>query len=274
MKLESWLSAACLVSAASALGPNGPGKPPRPPGKPERISSWKWGNPFALERELSKFEAPCTAEKTFQAKEFLLDDLSEEPPHGLNPYMNALKKIFAELRYPGSWDGIDPHGYDRNLLQMEYTDLPIKVREWIEEQDRAKTDKKGLFAVYQKPTKDAKVSDTAPPPEGPIPVELRTTDAEKTVLFAPGALYEILPLFVAEDSGCADALLDITKYSATLADGGVIAYPIKKSRAKRDSGLRDIEFTIKAQTLKAKPEDKTEKAKEEAKGEEAAKDEL
>lgn len=204
MKFETWLSAACLASRAAAVGPAVPGKPLRPPGKPEHMFNWKWTNPFFSEAQLSKYEASCTTEKTFPAKEYLLDDISEEPPLGLKPYMDALKKFFADRKYPGSWDGIDPHGYDRNLLQMKYTDVPIKVREWIEAQDRdAESKFKGLFAVYKVPPEGAKVTETVPAGDVPLLPELREPDAHKTVLFAPGALYEILPLWVGEDSECA-----------------------------------------------------------------------
>lgn len=204
MKFEAWLSAAILASSAAAIGPVVPGKPARPAGKPERLSNWKWTNPFVAVTQLAKFDSSCETEKTFSAKEYLLDDISEDPPHGLKPYMGALKKLFAETRYPGSWDGIDPHGYDRNLLQMQYSDVPVKVREWIEQQYRDKDSKfKGLFAVYKVPPEGAKVTDTVPVGEMPIPPELREPDKEKTILFAPGALYEILPLWVGEDSGCA-----------------------------------------------------------------------
>jgi hypothetical protein len=207
MKFEVWLSAASLASAATAMGPPAPGKPVRPKGKPEHLADWKWKNPFASESNLAQFETPCTAEKTFQAKEYLLDDISEEPPLGLLPFMDALKKVFENRQYPGSWDGIDPHGYDRNLLQMEYADVPVKIREWIEEQERDPESKmKGLFVVYQKPPAGAKAADTVPVAEMPIPPELRDLDEKKTVLFAPGALYEVLPLWVGEGSECAGKL--------------------------------------------------------------------
>jgi len=83
-------------------------------------------------------------------KEYLLDDVSEEAPFGLAAFQTALKEVFSVREYPGSWDGIDPYGYDRNLLQMEYADLPVKVREWIEEQERSDGPGKGLFAVFKK----------------------------------------------------------------------------------------------------------------------------
>lgn len=293
MRVEAWLTAACLASSAAAVGPAIPGKPPaRPDGKPEPMKDWKWTNPFEAS-QIRKFDAACSAERTFQAKEFLLDDVSEPPPLGLKPYFESLKSIFANHEYPGSWDGIDPHGYDRNLLMMEYADVPIKVREWIEEQERSNGPGKGLFAVYERPPQDAKVRSTVKIPDMPIPAALRPLDEKKVVIFAPGALYEELPLWVAEESECAggeapnsyhqrhcqrltshtDTLLDTGKYSAKLADGGVVAYPVNKTKAKRSARKREIEFTIKAQVLKAKAGvEEGEDVKEEVASDEAAKE--
>ena len=65
-----------------------------------------------------------------------------------------------------------------------------------------------------------------------------------------------------------DALSDLDKYSPTMADGAVLAYPVDKTKAKRYEGKRDMEFTIKAQVVKAA---EAEAATEEKKAE---KDEL
>ena len=60
-----------------------------------------------------------------------------------------------------------------------------------------------------------------------------------------------------------DLLSEIEKYSPNLVDGGVVAYPVDKTFARRSIGMRDAEFTIKAQVLKAKAE--TAEAKADAK---------
>ncbi|KAK4442202.1 Glucarate dehydratase [Podospora aff. communis PSN243] len=251
MRLEAWVSAACLASTVSAIGPASPGSA-RPKGKPEKLRDFKWTNPFE-DKDINHFRPLCGAERTFHVKEYLLDDVSEEAPLGLAAYQTALKAVFNTRQYPGSWDGIDPHGYDRNLLQMEYADVPIKVREWIEQQERSSGDGKGLFAVFKKPPAGARAVKPVQFPEVATPAELRADDKEKTVLFAPGAIYSTLPLWVAEDSECQDTMSDIEKYSPKLVDGGVVGYPIRKTRAKRWVNKRDAEFTIKAEVLKAKP---------------------
>ncbi|KAK1832020.1 hypothetical protein QBC39DRAFT_349986 [Podospora conica] len=167
------------------------------------MENWKWTNPFAADDFSARFDASCTSKKTFPAREFLLDDLSVPPPVGLAPYMDALKKLFADRPYPGSWDGIDPHGYDRNLLQMKYVDVPVAVREWIEEQDRSKGEGQGFFAVYRVPEVGTKAADTVAVGDPSLSAEERAADDEtKTVIFAPGAVYQNLPLWVAEGSDC------------------------------------------------------------------------
>jgi len=186
MRLEAWVSAACLASTASAIGVMGPGKPARPKAKPEKMIDFKWTNPFA-DKQIDNFVALCGAEKTFQVKEYLLDDISEEAPFGLAAFQTALKEVFSTRDYPGSWDGVDPHGYDRNLLQMEYAHLPVKVREWIEEQERSNGAGKGLFAVFKKLAPGTHAVSTVKVPEVATPAELRAADAEKTVLFAPAS---------------------------------------------------------------------------------------
>jgi len=216
------------------------------------MRDFKWTNPFE-HKDIDHFRPLCGAERTFHAREYLLDDISEEAPRGLAAYQTALKAVFNSRQYPGSWDGIDPHGYDRNLLQMEYTDVPVKVREWIEEQERSNGEGKGLFAVFKKPPAGAHAVTTVKVPEVSTPPELRADDKEKTVLFAPGAIYSTVPLWVADDSECQDLLSDIKKYSPKLTDGGVVGYPIRKTRAKRWVNKRDAEFTVKAEVVKSKP---------------------
>lgn len=272
MKLEALLTFALLTGAVTAVGPASPNSPPRLRGKREKMADWKWPNPFESPRH-KKFDAACEVERLFEAKEYMLDDLSEKGPGGLLAYRDALKQVFAMREYPGSWDGIDPHGYDRNLLLMGYDEMPLKVREWIEEQERTDGPGKGLFAVYNRPVSGTRALHTIKiPAENPVSEEWRERDNRRVALFAPGALYEVLPLWVAEGSGCesktstllpfrepsiltvaVDPLLDLSKYSGKLVDDGVVAYPVHWTWAKRGQGKREIEFRVKAQVLKLKP---------------------
>jgi hypothetical protein len=209
MKLETIFAAAWLACTATAIGPASPEKPPRLQGHPTKMDNWRWPNPFASSSSSSsgqnknKFDAACEVERTFAAQEFLLDDLAENPPTGLLPYRDALRDVFSAREYPGSWDGVDPHGYDRNLLAMGYADVPRKVREWIEDQERRDGPGKGLFAVYNVPMSGTRVLETIKvPAETPVSEEWRARDEGRIAIFAPGALYEVLPLWVAEGSGC------------------------------------------------------------------------
>ncbi|KAJ4294694.1 hypothetical protein N0V88_004924 [Collariella sp. IMI 366227] len=51
-----------------------------------------------------------------------------------------------------------------------------------------------------------------------------------------------------------DALADLGKYSGELADGGVVAYPVHRTKANRWVDKRDIEFKIQAEVLNANEE--------------------
>jgi len=47
------------------------------------------------------------------------------------------------------------------------------------------------------------------------------------------------------------ALLDLSKYSSKISDGGVVGWPTSHTEADRKKGMRNIEFTVKAQVLKS-----------------------
>ncbi|KAK0662080.1 heterokaryon incompatibility protein-domain-containing protein [Cercophora samala] len=251
MKVDSWMMAAgFLASTTSALGPNVPETEKRLPGKPAPMPNWKWPNPFQSSRA-EKYEATCQVQRSFKAEEFKLDDLAQNPPLGLLPWRDALKDVFAEREYPGGWDGIDNHGYDRNILKMDYETVPLKVREWIEEQERKQLPGSGLYALFARPAPGTRVFKQVPVPKEPTP-EFREKDDRRVLIFAPGAIYENLPLWLGEDSGCDDEMLDLAKYAGQPKDGGVIGYPIYHSKPQRSKGERDIEFSLLAQVVKLK----------------------
>lgn len=201
MKTEALVLLITLLSTAACLEKN----PPRPEGKPTKLSpeDFPWSNPFKSS-EIESFTPSCEAKQTFKASEFLLDDLSLPPPKGLEPYSSVLKNTLKDKPYPGSWNGIDPHGYDRNLVQMEYADVPLRVRNWIEQQEIDGAADDGLFSVFERTAKGETAKETVKPLETPRqPGEDDPADKDKVVLFAPGAMYRALPLWVAEGSDCA-----------------------------------------------------------------------
>jgi hypothetical protein len=61
---------------------------------------------------------------------------------------------------------------------------------------------------------------------------------------------------------CLADLRDLTKYSSTPKDGGVIAWPVVHSAAERDAGSAGIIFKIKAQVLKKAGDEEEPKAAE------------
>ncbi|KAJ0119035.1 hypothetical protein J7T55_013270 [Diaporthe amygdali] len=250
MQTPSLFSAALLLSPVLAGGMPRPEDTVPPAIEPSKLENFTWADPFSSPK-LANFEAACESKRTFTASEYQLHDLQIPEPKGLQPYSEALKEFFGGRPYPGGWDGIDAHRYERNLLKMEYADVPVKVREWIEEEERSEGPGKGLFAVYQKPAEGETVKKTAKVPPANAD-HLRPLDQKRAVIFAPGAVYETLPLWVAEGSKCEETLTDLTKYGPKLVDGGVVAWPTDYTTPKRSSEERKIEFTIKAQVLSAK----------------------
>lgn len=201
MQTPSLFSVALLLSPVLGGGIPGPEANIPPKIEPSKLENFTWTDPFSSPK-LANFDAACESQRTFKAFEYQLHDLQLPEPKGLGPYSEALKTFFGGRPYPGGWDGIDAHRYERNLLKMEYADVPVKVREWIEEEERSKGPGKGLFAIYQKPEEGETVQKTARLPDADKAEKLRPLDEKKIVIFAPGAVYENLPLWVAVGSKC------------------------------------------------------------------------
>jgi hypothetical protein len=193
MKLSIIASQLILLAAAAKAAETAAGEEP----------PFKWPSPFKLEA-LKEYEATCESSVTLQASEYQLHDLYESAPAGLWNWADALKVFFGGQEYPGSWEGLDPHRYDRHVLKMEYADLPREVRDWIALKGQK------LFAVYEKPKGEwKKVESQAKPPKTRAagqPDEDEDDLDKKVIIFAPGALYEVLPLFAAKGSACAGML--------------------------------------------------------------------
>lgn len=197
MKINSISSAAVLLS--STVSAFKFGKPP-PDIQVHVIDGFPWKNPFNTDA-ISSFEPVCQKKVNFNAMEYTLHDLMKPAPEGLKPWANGLKKVFSGREYPGGWTGLDHHLHDRSLLMMDYKTLPIAVRQWIEEEERSEGKGQGLFAVFEKPKDESDiVSDLV---EFPSADKIdRSQDESKIVIFAPGAVYGILPLWAAEASDC------------------------------------------------------------------------
>lgn len=166
------------------------------------VDTFKWQNPFtAGSTHPGGLEARCEATATFRASQHALRDLQLEPPTGLAPWAEALKLFFGGRPFPGSWEGIDKHQGNRDVIMMEYGDVPAAVKDWVEgAQGDGEGDGRFLFGVYDKPR--------AAGDRVGRPASARTTPAAddqgdgKVMFFAAGAIYDVLPLWVARGSGC------------------------------------------------------------------------
>ena len=206
------LSTTPLAVALLATGTNaffGAKEPPKP--KPHIIEDFKFVDPFGLP-DINNYETDCEVTRTLPAREFSLADLSSPSPKGLREWSPGLKKLFTGREYPGSWGGLDRHGNDRMILSMEYKDVPLEVRLWIEEQERTSGEGKGLFGIFEKlkpksktegdeeEKVEEKIDDTVAIPSAKE-VD-RSLDESRVLIFAPGAIYHILPLWAVEASAC------------------------------------------------------------------------
>lgn len=214
-----------LPPGAIPLG--GPGGPAGPPGgaavppkvEPTKLDNFTWTDPFSRPDRAASHRAACESARTFAASEHQLHDLSAPAPAGLQAYGGALKGAFGGRPYPGGWDGVDAHGYERTLLRMEWGDVPSLVRRWVRAQEQQEGDEeeeegeageagtgrgKGLFAVFDKPGQGKGEAEAVErtvdwsASEGEVEEEAKG----RVVVFAPGAIYETLPLWVAEGSEC------------------------------------------------------------------------
>ncbi|KAJ4395870.1 hypothetical protein N0V93_000084 [Gnomoniopsis smithogilvyi] len=238
-----FLSLAILLTPClAATGPPMPESPIPPKVEPTKLDNFTWRDPFSSPK-IHQFDAACESSRTFAASEFQLHDLSAPEPQGLLPFRKQLLAVFGSRNYPGGWDGMDAHGYERNLLKMDYKDVPIQVRKWIEEQEKSEGPGKGLFAVLDKSGKEDTTETKQESDKSP------SLDEDKIVMFAPGAVYETLPLWLAQDSACEGALTDLSKYSPKFVHGGVVGWPIEYTHPSRSKGERNMSFTLKAQVL-------------------------
>ncbi|CAM1501016.1 Fc.00g101780.m01.CDS01 [Cosmosporella sp. VM-42] len=246
MKANS-VPVAIALLASTTHGFNWPWKRSEPKLAVDLVGAFKWKNPFSSDA-ISSFEPSCESIVEFSALEYTLHDLTQSPPEGLNPWSADLESLFSTegYQYPGTWAGVDRRLHDRNIVLMDYDKLPLPVREWIEEQGRTGGQGKELYQIFWKPKEVDAPSEERELWPAADKVD-RTLDNQKVAIFAPAAIYSILPLWVAEKSECKDTLLDLTKYKPELQDGGVIAW-MENSKPEKKA----MTFQVKAQVLKAK----------------------
>jgi hypothetical protein len=256
------VATALLAGSAQALF----GKPPPQP-RPHVIDDFAWTKPFAADGEVAGFDTVCESSKTFDGLQYTLTDLLERQPFGLKPWSAGLKKFFSGKEYPGGWSGVDRHGLDRQLLLMDYDAIPVTIREWIEEEQRSGGTLDNLFAVLDKPKEEDEIIKAVYTFPAVNEID-RATDSDRVVIFAPGALYHVLPLWVAAESKCQDDFVDLSKYKTKPEEGGVVAWVDHKQPKEHK-----MTFKIQARTIRSK-EAEQEAPKEAATEEDASKSEL
>ncbi|KAF2203502.1 hypothetical protein GQ43DRAFT_454384 [Delitschia confertaspora ATCC 74209] len=201
-------------SVSSSSSPSSTPEEPTPVGK---IWSPKW-LPTSLPSTLT---TACHARATHTASIYSLGEIYPT----LSDFAPQLKVFYNKQHYPGSWDGVDKHGNERELMKMSMEDLPFGVREWMK--------KEGTQRHY-----------SVHPEEG------------GTVFFAPGAMYPLLPLWVGDEVGeelgaeCEGIFEDLENYSATPEDGKVIARV-----EHRSTGKNEVEVVVEAMLVKKKAEE-------------------
>lgn len=153
---ETLTSGSTVVPPSSASS----SKPASTPKVPDPIpvgALWtaKWTDDL-----LSSYVRKCASSVTLTAGIYNLGEIYPT----LKTWAPELKVFYHKQLYPGSWDGEDKHGNDRELMKMAFEDLPFAVREWLQ-----RNPKQRHFSVQ-----------------------------DDVVFFAPGAIYPLLPLWVDE----------------------------------------------------------------------------
>lgn len=181
------------------------------------VESFKWSRPYPDDgTDPGGFHLNCREKRTLHAKMYRLSDLDLDPPAGLKPWANAIRDFMSHRDYPGSWDGVDHKGEDREIVVMEYADVPAPVRHWIEQQqldDSESNNKKWLYGVFAKPKTEGEMITATAPPHGQPTMSVGEhggevqkvadiPDKDKILVFPGSSVYEIAPLWVAHGSNC------------------------------------------------------------------------
>jgi hypothetical protein len=166
------------------------------------VDSFHWSQPFPDDAsEIGGFNVTCKAKRKFKAMLYKFKDMDAPPPAGLAPWKEYLLPFYESRPYPGSWDGIDHGGEERELVMMEFKDVPRPVKLWLDKQVWARGPSAPAlqFIVEEKHhlenprAKADAVGDYTHDHEH---------DDHRVMFFPAGAIYEILPLWVAEGSDC------------------------------------------------------------------------
>ena len=187
------------------------------------VETFKWERPFPDEYTSPMgFVTTCDVHIKLHAKQYKFREFEQH----LKPWAAALRSFYDSRPYAGHWDGVNEGGENRDVIMMEWREVPKNVRDWIEEQQRTgKADNKHwTYLVFPKPKhKGDIISETIAPAPTPAPGEPAHSaapahhykDKEKVVFFQAGQIYDILPLWVAHRSKCASKFFFVLSSSET-----------------------------------------------------------
>ena len=153
-----------VFATAVLASPDSSSAEPAPPADPTPVGAL-WTASWTAS-SLAPYTQSCASRATHKAAIYTLAQLYPD----LETFAPQLKVFYNKQQYPGSWDGVDKHGNERELIKMDMADVPWKVREWIKKESTQRH-----YSVH-----------------------------DDVVFFAPGAIYPILPLWVdgSEEVGC------------------------------------------------------------------------
>ncbi|KAF2107129.1 hypothetical protein BDV96DRAFT_470044, partial [Lophiotrema nucula] len=165
--------------------------------------------------DLASYTKKCASKATFEAELYKLGEMYPS----LESFAPELKVFYHKQHYPGSWNGEDRHGNDRELLKMDYEHLPFAVREWLKNNPKQRH-----FSVQ-----------------------------EEIVFFAPGAIYPILPLWVDEPESatgsisneCEGIFDDLENYATEPKHGVVLGRVDHKKGPKQEVVVTIEAFQVK-----------------------------
>lgn len=178
------------------------------------VDNFPWKNTMPADGGTLNGYTSCRSETHFNATQYKLSDLHDPPPLGLAPWAATIDELLTSRFYPGSWQGVNYKGDQRDLVVMEYRDVPTAARAWVEEQLRDEEMRlKRFLTVVGKPRdgKEAVAEDLEGRPDG-----------EKLLIFAPGELYNFLPLWVSHNSECEG---ELSPYFRTIPPVALIYLP-------------------------------------------------
>ncbi|SPO01458.1 uncharacterized protein DNG_04131 [Cephalotrichum gorgonifer] len=215
------------------------------------VDNFAWKNTMPADGGSLGGYNSCETAANFTATQYKVTDIYKPRPEGLAPWATVVNGILMSRFYPGAWQGVNYKGGERDVVMMEYKDVPQAVRVWVEEQlkDEAQRKKRWLTVLRKSKAVDDMVT-------GDENLEVLPAE-EKVMIFAPGEIYDSLPLWVAQGSKCEAELKNLSKYVPYHQDDAVIAWAQPITLPDRENGGRDLSFSVEAKYIRETEEGRT-----------------